>query len=354
MGYFLFTADWHIKNDNRIWASRPDITGDLEVAIDQICSIIKQNPPLAVLLGGDTFDSRTVTSYGISLFQKFIQVCRQQNVPIYYVFGQHDISEPPLLSAIDDYCQCLHGRTVTINGKSIAGLNYLPTTGKEPFRFEADYLLTHQVWKEFIPGNAGVFSLAHFTAPNIILSGDYHFPRAYCNGNKILLSPGPLVMQATNQLEPKGFYVIAPDDTWTHLTIASRPVYQFTIRQTEDLTDYKQFLHELQIDDRLPAAIRKPIILVSINPEIAALDDILISDHVHIIHRFLDTGVGVPDYTADVHADHQEVAEVIQRLAPSDEVAKLALHCYQTRQLNCLEEFLNGKDINALPESLAC
>lgn len=337
----LFTADWHIKGDSRIWASRPEIYGDIEVAIEQLILLVKQRKPAAVLLGGDIFDSRTVTSYGISLFQAFVNACQRVDVPIYYIFGQHDISEPPLLSSIASYCQYIHERIITIDEVKIAGLNYVPIAADNGYSIPADLLLTHQVWKEFI-GNAGIFHTGLIEGPKLILTGDYHFCRIVTK-EKTLLSPGPLVMQAVNQIDAKCVFIVRTDGSYQRIELMSRPVYVHTILDENDLARVNNFVKTYQPDLKLPEMIRKPILLLNINTENVDVKAISDLPGFHVFTKLITVNQGKSDTVAAEsygHLDSTDAIETIKQFAGNDLVANLAISCFELGNTTPLDAFL--------------
>lgn len=332
MKTILITADWHIKTDDRIWASRPKIRGDLEVAIDHLLKIIDKIRPVYIFLAGDTFDDRTVSSYSIELFRRFTKVCRQNGCRPYYVLGQHDMSQPPLLSAIDEYCQSLHHRVVDFEGMKIAGLDYC---NAPPDRIvDCDCLITHQIWKEFMGTEIGRFSLHLPGLPDLIFSGDFHFPQTVKNENKTLISPGPLIMQAINQDDAKSVVVLDSGGKMWRQAIPSRPVYKFRVVNEETMQILVNFLDRFVPDKTIPEQIREPLILVTTSPDIVTEVHNLTQYPVHIITRLEGEKQSTTTVTENIVDVDLDVLSAIKEEANTELVAQLAIQCYQQQSID--------------------
>jgi predicted phosphodiesterase len=285
MGGILFTADWHIKHTDRIWAHRPQITGDLQCAMQQVIQYLEQKEPEAVILCGDIFDKPTVTAFGLHIFLDFLRVCQKVGAKVYFVQGQHEWSEPPLLRSISAQCEHLHNRRIYANSTYLYGLDIMRDPPEKPLDIAADILVTHQVWKEFIPV-AGVLSLDLIVGPSVVVSGDYHVPceRTYDSG-VTLISPGPLVPQALDQIHDKSL-VYLEGESFVRLPIKARKIFRIALKVPQHVENFiKEFKQGSYLTPDYPEPIRQPVIVVDYEPDLKAMAEIraLVGDQAFLI-----------------------------------------------------------------------
>lgn len=341
----LFTSDWHIRYEYNI-KSHPTIYGDIEVSLRQICNYIKQYSPSSIFLLGDTFDVPYVSSKGLSLFNSFVEVCKKGNCKIFYVLGQHDRSNPPLLSTISDYCEHIHGKHVFVDGYDIYGLDCF----REPVevREEADIVVTHQVWKEFIP-ISGVMGMDNIPNAPLIVSGDFHKPVDLSMGDRMLISPGPIYPVRIYETDSKSIVALDGDNI-DRLPIKTRPIHLVRVETEYDadlfLSDFRSGKYTSNLSD-YPEGIRKPVLILKYNPELERLADIraIVGNSCHLEVSFLHSdGDGAEEQQKDTSAlEFGSIEDMIRALGDDATVTSLALAYWQHGDKPLEEYFYEGR-----------
>lgn len=338
----LISADWHIKKNNRIFAHNPEIVNDLAIAIDFVSDFIFENKIDAVLLAGDVFDQSFVTSYSIDLIKKFIHACKSKDTKIFFIQGQHDKSEIPLLLAIDDYCQYVHNKSFSINNLKFFGWDF--ETNPEQIGKKEHILFTHLTFKEltnFLFGNATLEQ----SLSNIVISGDFHGFRFLQNKDKILLSPGPLVFQKLNQTDQK---VIVLIDSSLHIQSVPIPQREIHIREITnkgDFDDLLRFCENYQYNYNLPQDIRRPILVLNYNPEIVTEEKLQFVKEKFILFLNIMTSNNneflIPKLDISNSFDvNSLIFQIVDRLETKIEVKKLLLDYIANEDLTVFERYL--------------
>lgn len=323
----FFTADWHIRQDYTI-KGHTNIYGDIESSIEQICNYIKYYSPKAIFLLGDTFDMPYVSSKGLNLFFNFLDVCKTVNCKVFYILGQHDMSNPPLLSSISPVCQHLHQKYVEIDGYVIYGLDILSLT--QQIEQTGDILVTHQVWQEFLPitGVMGMHNVPNFP---LVISGDYHKPVELAFDTRMLISPGPIYPVRIYDTDPKSIVVLENGEL-DRLPIKTRPIHIIRIETEQDaerfISDFREGKYIHGMSD-YPEKLRKPILILKYSPEVERLGDIraLVNDTCYLEVVFLSKT------EQEAGADREEtdfigygnIEDMIRALGANPTVTSLAL-----------------------------
>jgi len=187
MPKILVTADWHIRPGGVIWRQRSRPAGDIQFAIQQIADYIQQESPDSVWILGDIFH----TAYNASSCVDIISLISDWP-NVYFVQGQHDYSSPPWLEVLK-LGRHLDG-VRDIAGLRVAGLDW---QGRSSDFYDfisqlasCDVLITHQVFKDFVPGGQISFSSIENPPFRFLFSGDYHEPRLIRRESFTFLSPG--------------------------------------------------------------------------------------------------------------------------------------------------------------------
>lgn len=346
----IFSGDWHIRHDNKIWASRPNITGDLEAAIDQICEIIKTKCPSAFFLAGDTFDRPFITSYSIALFQKFVLCCKNVGTRIYFVLGQHDRGRPPLPATINSYCQYINGKCINIRDLKIYGMDILRYAGnKNSISLDCDILVTHQVWKEFIPFNS-TLSIADVQGAGCVISGDWH-DLVILDTEPKLISPGSIVPQALSEVAPKGLIVIDEDSLEiSRIRIKSRKIVHIIIKSIDEIEDANKTIESaINESSMYPEPINVPIIVVKYKHglDIRELISSSAGSAIIIYSQFVDTP---PTYESNLKDSttfkNKSIEDAIISLDRGKFETKLAIACWRDG-LRPLEKFFESGEFSS-------
>mgnify|MGYP001272976916 CR=1 FL=1 len=183
----IVTADWHIRPGGVIWRHRARPCGDIQFALQQIDSYIQQESPDSVWILGDTFHA----SYNASSCVDIISAIRDWP-NVYFVQGQHDYSSPPWLEVLK-LGRHLSG-VQSIAGLRVAGIDWV-VRASDFYDFisqlaSCDVLITHQVFKEFVPGGQVSYMQIENPPFRFLFSGDFHEPRVIQHDNFTFLSPG--------------------------------------------------------------------------------------------------------------------------------------------------------------------
>lgn len=120
----ILTSDWHLRRYDRIWADRPEIRGDLAFGLEQLLGLCRQAKPKLLCLAGDITHEPQQNSYTIAVLREFLDRVFETGTEVGFVEGQHDKSDPPLLSAIHDRPIWLHNHQRDVAGICFGGLDY--------------------------------------------------------------------------------------------------------------------------------------------------------------------------------------------------------------------------------------
>lgn len=82
----LHTSDLHLGKKIK----NVSLLEDQEEALSSILSIAKTNNIDAMILAGDIFDKGVPSVNALNLFQTFLDNCKQSNIPVYIIAGNHD------------------------------------------------------------------------------------------------------------------------------------------------------------------------------------------------------------------------------------------------------------------------
>lgn len=119
---FLALGDIHLSG--RIWGSRPDVTGDDILGLDNLLDQgIRLQVP--VVLVGDLYDTANQTDPRLILaFQRWVERARNHGIAVYALQGNHDRRAVPWY-AVDPYVQHIgDGREVSIGGLTCRGYDF--------------------------------------------------------------------------------------------------------------------------------------------------------------------------------------------------------------------------------------
>lgn len=265
----IFTADWHVRKYDRVWPQHPTLAGDTAFAIRQILGLTAEYGVRHLLLGGDNFEERAQRSDATDLMRHTMDCLQQARVSVYYVQGQHELAEPPFLSALHRHPYHIHGQTVNIGGIKVYGLDYQrPHRVEEAFAAipeDTEWLLTHQVWKNLMGDDRG-YAWSHWLpcAP-LVLTGDYHdsVDGTWTNVRNFdmgFISPGTIAMQAIDENPHKSVVLLHDDSSWQRLALRTRPFHIVYINTQDDLDQF--VATEIEVPDDLPDEIATPIVRV--------------------------------------------------------------------------------------------
>ncbi len=205
--HFVFAADLHLQTG--AWKSMPKVIGDSYESFAQIIKYCVDTRPLALILGGDVYDSPTPPPDAVRVFLDGVRELHSNHGSILYVVGQHE--RHPSLPWVEIYPCGFHipgmkddMRRLLSHGTVLAGFDNMPPEEMKDALSKLDpsvnVLVLHQACKGAIPGVVDRFDLDPDWVPptvKLVLLGDIHKPWVH---TRELLSDG--VRRATKFIYP--------------------------------------------------------------------------------------------------------------------------------------------------------
>lgn len=278
----IFSADWHLAPG--AWKSKfPGLAGDAYFGLEQIANLA--NEMNVKLMGaGDLFDTKNPDSLSVDTACKILG---RVNQGVYYIQGDHEISDPPWLRALNRG-EWFHNRMIEIGNYRFYGLDFAPAGRSGVWIKEMptgmDFLVTHQKWRDLVPNLSGE-SLTFDAIPYGLglLTGDCHATltgtfKAADGSVGRFVSPGTLCVQAIDEQPNKVVYALFSDGSFAPLPIKSRRVQRIQIESEEALT---RFLSQpdgelFAFDPALPSELHKPLFEVRYDSTIPVAHDRLV------------------------------------------------------------------------------
>jgi hypothetical protein len=296
----LFSADWHIRKHDRVWTLLPNLWGDTAFGLHQLCDIADRFEVPYIWMGGDAFEIPEQRNDAIDLARRAMNRLNNGSRRLLYVQGQHErvaSDTPPLLSAIDAWPVYLSGQVVTAsNGLRIEGLDYQNPGNVEAALKglpDADILLTHQVWRDFMGEDRGD-AWMHWVplTYQLIATGDYHTP-AYQEVPEApdlhVLSPGTLCMQSVSETPDKSVVIIYDDLSVETVPLLARKYYTELISSVDALDSFvaRWPTHDAKAPQGgVPPEIGTNLLRVSYRADITearALIQAVVGEQVHLL-----------------------------------------------------------------------
>lgn len=360
------------------WAGRPGLAGDAFYALRSAVDFTI-GAGLPLLLAGDIIDVQTPPPSTIWFLRRQMSRMEKAKLPVFYVLGNHEVTDPPWLKAVHDWPECLHDKTRTIGGVSFFGLNFttFDKLGEalQKISPHTDVLLCHQAWQEFMGTMCRTDgSLAMIPHVKLTITGDFHGDRTLQTTNAqgqpmTVLSPGSLVQTEISETEPRRLHVLYDDlTTHAHDLVGRKQLEPPTLHTEEDLDAFLKEVDE-QIKqaeawaakEGLPTELHKPILRVTYDTRIPNVFRRLqqaIGEQAHFFRRELPREVApkekakkkkrdasqlgligclsevVPDVESRLYKSTRSLLEAVQR----GEKPELAIQKLR-------EEFLHGSDL---------
>ena len=246
----VIVGDPHLAE--RTWASHRELTGDSLYSFWQAVEIAKKRYLPLVLLG-DIFDSKSVSSAVLQFFCNCMDNLKRHHIPVYYIQGNHDIVSPPWPS-VHAWPQHVDGMRFRLEDDTTGvvlqcfGLDWAPVSSYAEqlaaIPTEVDVLFTHQAWYEFGKmGSSATAECQMLPRGVTVVTGDLHIPMmttgTAANGECVsLVSPGALCMQAINEPQQHYVYVLQKDDAgkvcFAPERLQTRQVHEFVCTTQEE------------------------------------------------------------------------------------------------------------------------
>ena len=274
----VVSADWHLERN--AWVRHPDLAGDSYYGLEQVVDLALLMK-LPLIAAGDLFNKPYPDAKSVYVAMQQMDRMQEAELPVYYVQGQHERTKDQPWLGLHPWPFHLHKQVVTIGPHRFVGLDYTRPddliTGLAQACQQAPggILVAHQVWKEFMGVGHTDASLTQVPAVSVVLTGDFHkhthLRLRGADGQKLLiLSPGSLCLQTTDEPSAKAVYILYSDFTFETIPIKSRVISHYEIQSKEDLYQLMATVEygALEQQTGVPDNIAKPIVCIRYNPDI--------------------------------------------------------------------------------------
>ncbi len=300
-----FTADWHIRKNDRIWGGRRDIVGDVSCGVQQVVDIVRDRRVPHLFIAGDILDESIQRSDAAMTLRGAMDQFQGMRCSVDFVQGQHERAEPTWLEALHAHPQHLHNRVSSIaDGIYVVGLDYQPpgaiaeaTQDLPCYPDDHTILLTHQVWKDWMGEGRGEHWMHDISQPfDTIVTGDLH---SYKRDEVVLtlnhvaaaFSPGPLCPQDISEPSVTGILLLHDDMTWETVRLRTRQRFEIDL-PTEDhvqefITHWPDSFARAPQNNADPR-IAKNIVRVRYNTNVPEARQRLLATMANDVHVFFD------------------------------------------------------------------
>lgn len=350
---FAISADLHLRRN--AWVNRPGLAGDAYWSLKQIVEFcIGHGCPLVLL--GDVFDNQHPDAEAVTIFSQQMQRMAQENLDVYYIQGNHERSPTLPWCGVHPAVKHIHDRIVRLDGVDWYGLDWTPRDQIQAklaslANKRANGLFAHQVWQEFTGFNPECSFADIPENIRYLATGDYHESCVRTinsrSGPLVVLSPGSICLQAKDESPKKCFFVYNDGESGQ---FSSRPLMTRSVCRADVLTDadLSQFAQTCKLAYEtaaieaagLPAEIRKPILLVTYDPQLqttaATSAHSVIQEAARDFHVFLTPKIGEQITEISVSEPTYELSggEVLQT-ALVDAEPNVSVRNSVIRLLNC-------------------
>lgn len=257
--------------------------------------------------------------------------------------GQHDRANPPILSAFDEYCQNLDRKYIKLDGVTLFGLNYIHSKEDIPTA-AADIFVTHQVFKEFIGYQFGMFSISDFDSCKckIFVTGDFHKPYLIEEEKKKVISPGSLIPQSIDEFYPRSIFVLEDFDVH-ELPLPGRDFFVKEVYQKEDLTRLEEFISKYEPNKTLPTDLQRPVVAVKFDSNIISAQELkdLFGEKCIILPKIVATEQEDCESSSDPER-LEEITSIIDSLTENETVRFLCRRIIAEKDITAVKEFFEG------------
>jgi len=300
----LVTSDLHLSD--KIWKHRP-IEGDSYHSWRQIVNLAIEHECDVVILAGDLLDKQTNVSNPVQELVAGLRRLEKAHVEVWYNQGQHEYQAVPWMS-LDEGTVWLEDTGVTTsNDWNIAGCDYQNADGLMNFlqttaALQADILVCHQVWLEFMGEECKPQGSFADIPENVryLITGDYHDNICQKFGQLTVLSPGSTHLRSISEPEDKSVFFMELPDAGHRAKISSWPLAtrrRFEIDASKE-DDFNVLLEQIEghlglaadyaDEQNLPEELRKPLMrLIYPQSEVDLCNKLtkLVGDRAHLFFK---------------------------------------------------------------------
>jgi hypothetical protein len=272
----ILTSDWHVRKNDQVWTRRPHIFGDAGYGILQVRQYAADMDIGGILLLGDNFDQSVQPSDSLLTMREAMDEFQAIGCQVYYIQGQHELADPPLLSAIHRWPRHFNGEMTTLRcGIEIFGLDY-----QHPLKVEDEY---GDAWAHWVPD------------VNLIATGDWHkttkLPPTSAKRRPAIACPGPLCLQKIDEDQHKHIQVLYSDLSVENVPLRARNVHLVEVRSENE---FERLMDEWETNparipqDGVPDYIATNLVRIRYPDSIAGAKKQLEELTAHQVHLFLD------------------------------------------------------------------
>jgi DNA repair exonuclease SbcCD nuclease subunit len=275
----VIASDAHLKP--YIWNNRPEIANDTFWAFKSVTDYAKEHG-CPLILAGDILDNNRPTSETMMFLQGELSRLVSDNLPVYWLSGNHDNADPPWGLMIKGV-QYLNKRCVELlPGVTFYGLDYRPAKELheelQHMPVTASVLVCHQLLDASFP-QEGIHNMKMEWVPGyikLVILGDNHSCVEYTDQRSIrFFYNGSTCLQSLGEHPDKYFTSITQDVNGnlvcTRKPCVVRKFIDYDIRSEQELaTVSSNFAADLNkaSDVNLPEDIRVPIVRVRYSPSV--------------------------------------------------------------------------------------
>lgn len=350
------TADNHLRAN--VWSKHPEIYGDAYESFQQIINTCL-NRQLPLVLLGDTFDNSHPDSRDIVFFSQCMTMMRGNNLPVYYIQGNHDLASPGWPS-IHPHCIAVDSTQFSLGPFTCYGLDFRKATELRDALAsipvdEIDLLFTHQSWVEIQKVGS---TDAAFTdlppvkdkkkTPLVLVTGDYHVHGVFQGLNadgmtQVAYSPGSTCMQKINEQSDKFFCLLYDEDHYPLFEsqpLKTRRCYTFNCRDEAEFSRDLEAARKLisaEPDESLPYTLQKPLLRIRYDDRIQdayARMRYVVADQAHLFDE--------PQHTIDT----TEIAQSDTPIAAFENLLSAVSHLAEVSHIDSagLQSLLRAND----------
>jgi DNA repair exonuclease SbcCD nuclease subunit len=209
---------------------------------------------------------------------------KSENLPVFFIDGNHDNANPSWISAISDYSINLDLHPVTLfDNISLSGVKYRSKSDLQETisnMVPTKYVVMHQMAKR-VCSFAGVANFDLDWLPDGVegcFLGDYHLPVEFSNDKVKAWYTGSMHVISIDEEKKKSFIDATPNDKGTldvaRIPLKGREYHSITIKSNKDLDAIIEAgsLKEIKAS-RGPVGMPVLVVNISTNEEIAGLKE---------------------------------------------------------------------------------
>lgn len=288
MSKVLVTSDLHLSE--KIWKHRP-IERDSYYSWEQIVDIALYEQCSDIILAGDILDKQTNTSNPLHSLLLGLNRLTDAGIVVHYNQGQHEYQLSPWM---DLHRKARHFDSVELH--DIGKLAWCGSDYCQPDRLaaflqsdsakQADVLVCHQVWLEFMGEECKPQGSFADIPANVqyLITGDYHDNICQKFGNLVVLSPGSTHLRSISEPEDKYVFIFDIEDN-KKVKISTRELY--TRRKIE--IDATQNANLGQVLQRIETGLQ----LAATYAEEVGLDEYIQMPLLRLIYRQEDADLAI-------------------------------------------------------------